>query len=31
MNTVKQNGNPIGALAIVTVDNPWPPPRPSHL
>jgi NADPH-dependent glutamate synthase beta subunit-like oxidoreductase/NAD(P)H-flavin reductase len=22
MNTVKQNGNPIGALAIVTVDNP---------
>jgi len=22
MNTVKENGNPIGALAIVTVDNP---------
>ena len=22
MNTVKENGNPIGALAVVTVDNP---------
>jgi NADPH-dependent 2,4-dienoyl-CoA reductase/sulfur reductase-like enzyme len=31
MNTVKQRGQPVGALAIVTIDNPMARHRPPHL